>query len=235
MLQKTVNIPAVGAEEGQLERNWRQAGAMSGKASLLGSIPPVFMETPAKEIPLKHESDEQRWSQLMANAQAGNESDYRQLLTELTNVIYNFLRSRFGNHHFSEDCVQETLIAIHQARHTYDQRRPFRPWLFAIVRHRAIDTLRKQRSRQKMTRQYKGEQEVLSQTVKQSEAENEIIKGRLLESLSVQHREVLVLTKIIGFSVAETAEKLGISESLVKVRVHRAIRKLKQLMEADKL
>ena len=218
-----------------MEWNFRQSSTMSGKASLLGSFLPVFMVTAAKEIPLKHESDDQRWSQLMASAQAGNESDYRQLLTELTNVIYNFLRSRFGNHHFAEDCVQETLIAIHQARHTYDQRRPFRPWLFAIVRNRAIDTLRKQRTRQKMTTQYQGEQIVLSQTIQQNEAENEIVKGRLLDSLSVQHREVLVLTKIIGFTGAEAAKKLGISESLVKVRVHRAIRKLKQLMEADKL
>ena len=57
----------------------------------------------------------------------------------------------------------------------------------------------------------------------------------MLDSLSEQHREVLVLTKIIGFSVAETAEKLSISESLVKVRVHRAINKLKKMMEADQL
>jgi len=191
------------------------------------------MEATTKNITPKYESDEQRWSEFMVKAQAGNESDYQQLLTELTNVIYNFLRSRFGNHHFIEDCVQDTLMAIHQARHTYDERRPFRPWLFAIVRNKAVDTLRKQRSRQKVSSRYQGEQEILSQTSQQNEAENEIIKGRLLESLSVQHREVLVLTKLIGFSVAETAEKLEISESLVKVRVHRAIRKLKQMMEAD--
>ena len=222
---------------------------MIGKASLLGSYSPavnkpvsvailnepIFMETVTKGIALNRESDEQCWSKLMVNAQAGNESDYRQLLTELTDVIYNFLRSRFGNHHFIEDCVQETLIAIHQARHTYDRRRPFRPWLFAIVRHKAIDTLRKQRTRQRITSQYKGEQEILSRTSQQSEAENEVIKGRLFELMSVQHREVLVLTKIIGFSIAEAAEKLDISESLVKVRVHRAIRKLKIMMEADKL
>ena len=222
---------------------------MTGRASLLGSLPlavknsgsatvlnkPILMEKISKNTAPMHESDEQRWSAFMVNAQAGNESDYRKLLTELTDVICNFLRSRFGNHHFIEDCVQETLIAIHQARHTYDQRRPFRPWLFAIVRNKAIDTLRKQRSRQKVTSRYQGEQEILSQTSQRSEAEDEITKGRLLESLSVQHREVLVLTKLIGFSVAETAEKLGISESLVKVRVHRAIRKLKQMMETDKL
>jgi len=218
-----------------------------GGASLLGSFPlavniavtatvlnkPVFMDTAGKDITPKHESDEQRWSKLMVNAQAGNEPDYRQLLSELTDVIYNFLRSRFGNHHFSEDCVQESLIAIHQARHTYDRRRPFRPWFFAIVRHKAIDTLRKQRSRQKLSSQYKGEQEILSQVSRESEAEAEFVKGRLLESLPEQHREVLVLTKIIGFSVAETAEKLGISQSLVKVRTHRAIRKLRQMMETD--
>ena len=222
---------------------------MTGRASLLGSLQPalnrqaptailndrIFMETAEKSFAPKHESDEQNWSRLMVNAQAGNESDYRQLLTELTDVIFNFLRSRFGDHHFIEDCVQETLMAIHQARHTYDQHRPFRPWLFAIVRHKAIDTLRKQSTRQRITNQYQGEQEIFSPTGRHSEAESEMIKGRLLASLSVQHREVLTLTKIIGFSVAETAEKLGISESLVKVRVHRAIRKLKKFLETDTL
>ena len=193
------------------------------------------MGTAEKNFAPRHESDEQCWSRLMVNAQAGNESDYQQLLTELTNVIYSFLRSRFGNHHFIEDCVQETLMAIHQARHTYDQHRPFRPWLFAIVRHKAIDTLRKQSTRQKITNQYQGEQEIFSHEGRHSETESELIKGRLLASLSVQHRDVLTLTKIIGFSTAETAEKLGISESLVKVRVHRAIRKLKQFLEMDTL
>jgi RNA polymerase sigma-70 factor (ECF subfamily) len=181
------------------------------------------------------ESDEQRWSALMVNAQAGNESDYRQLLKELANVIHNFLRHRFGNHHFIEDCVQEALIAIHQARHTYDPHRPFRPWLFAIVRHKAIDTLRQQRRREKVVDHYKREQEILSQSSKQNEPESKISEGRLLELLSTQHKEVLVLTKIIGYSVAETAEKLGISESAVKVRVYRAIRKLQQFLEGDEL
>jgi len=179
------------------------------------------------------ESDEHRWSALMVSAQAGNESDYRQLLKELAKVIHNFLRGRFGNHHFIEDCVQEALIAVHQARHTYDPQRPFRPWLFTIVRHKAIDTLRQQSTREKAVDRYKREQEILSQAGKQVISGSEISEGRLLESLSTQHREVLVLTKIIGFSIAEAAEKLGISESAVKVRVHRAIRKLRQLLERD--
>ena len=168
-------MSSVRAMEERLEQSKHEVKTMIGKASLLGSNSPavnrlalaamlnepIFMETVTKGIALDRESDEQCWSRLMVHAQAGNESDYQQLLTELTDVIYNFLRSRFGNHHFIEDCVQETLIAIHQARHTYDRHRPFRPWLFAIVRHKAIDTLRKQRTRQRITGQYMGEQEIL--------------------------------------------------------------------------
>ena len=171
----------------------------------------------------------------MVNAQAGSESDYRQLLEELANVIQRFLRSRFGDHHFIEDCVQEALIAVHKARHTYDPQRPFRPWLFAIVRHKAIDTLRKQRTREKVVDQYKSEQEILFPAGGQSFSEVEFSEGRLLASLSKQHREVLVLTKIMGYSIAEAAEKLGISQSAVKVRVHRAIRRLQQSLARDEL
>ena len=179
------------------------------------------------------ESDELRWSALMVSAQAGDESDYRQLLEELAIVIHKFLRSRFGNHHFVEDCVQDALIAVHQARHTYDPQRPFRPWLFAIVRHKAIDTLRKRRTREKFVDHYKREREILFQGGEQGISDNEFPEGHLLDSLSAPHREVLVLTKVIGFSIAETSEKLGISESAVKVRVHRAIRRLRQSLEGD--
>ena len=179
------------------------------------------------------EADEQRWSALMVSAQSGNESDYRQLLGELSDVVQRFLRSRFGNRPIIEDCVQEALIAIHQARHTHNPKRPFRPWLFAIVRNRAIDTLRKQKRRENVAEQFKAEQEVLTQPSGQAANPHEIADGPLFRSLSDQHREVLVLTKIIGFSIAETAEKLHISESAVKVRVHRAIGKVRKLMKED--
>ena len=179
------------------------------------------------------ESDEQRWSALMVSAQSGNESDYRQLLEELADVVRRFLRSRFGSRPIIEDCVQEALIAIHQARHTYNPKRPFRPWLFAIVRNRTIDTLRKQKRRDRVAEKYRSEQEVLARPVGQVVEPHEMAVGPLFRSLSDQHREVLVMTKIIGFSIAETADRLGISKSAVKVRVHRAVGKLRKLMEDD--
>ena len=179
------------------------------------------------------ESDESRWSALMVSAQSGNQDDYRALLQELGDVIHRFLGSRFGHHHFIEDCVQEALMAMHRARHTYDPSRPFRPWLFAIVRHKTIDILRKQRHRQSVADQYTREQAVLSQSASTPEAGNGMAEEGLLDRLPDQHREILVLTKIIGYSIAEASGKLGISHSAAKVRVHRAIHKLRQLMEEE--
>ncbi|MEM6581885.1 MAG: sigma-70 family RNA polymerase sigma factor [Pseudomonadota bacterium] len=176
-------------------------------------------------------SDEIRWAKLMVSAQAGNEHDYRSLLTEISRATKHYLLSRFGAQHFIDDCVQDTLIAVHQARHTYDSRRRFRPWLFAIVRHKAIDTLRKQRSQRDLAEH----QEALMQEAQRDtiDLDNSVAQGQLLDGLSPQHKEVLTLTKFIGLSNAEAAAKLRISESAVKVRVHRAIGSLTRLMEAE--
>lgn len=177
-------------------------------------------------------SDEARWAELMASAQKGCEADYRQLLTELSQAIKYYLISRIGSQHFVEDCVQDSLIAIHQARHSYNPRRRFRPWLFAIVRHKAIDSLRRQRSQQNLAQQ---QGEILLQAQQESahDIESNMIQGRLLASLSPEHREALTLTKFIGLSNAEAAAQLQISEGAVKVRVHRAIGSLTRLLETE--
>jgi RNA polymerase sigma-70 factor (ECF subfamily) len=180
-----------------------------------------------------HESDENRWSALMVSAQSGNQPHYRQLLGELAIAIHKFLCVRFGDHPSTEDMVQESLMAIHKARHTYDPKRPFRAWMFAIVRHKAIDVLRGEQARVNTLDTYGREQAVLSQADGQNVFKGEIADGRLFASLSPTYKEVLILTKIQGYSVAETADRLGISESAVKVRVHRAIRKLQQSLARD--
>jgi len=179
------------------------------------------------------EADEQRWSALMASAQSGNEADYRQLLVELSGVVQRFLRSRFGDRPIIEDCVQEALIAIHNARHTYNPERPFRPWLFAIVRNKTIDVLRKQKRRDQVADLYQREQQVLAQQGGHVAYPHDFAEVPLFHSLSKRHRDVLTLTKIIGYSMAETAKMLHISEGAVKLRVHRAVGKLRKLMQEE--
>ena len=87
-------------------------------------------------------NDEVRWAGLMAAAHRGDGQAYETLLTELGDAIQRYIERRFGSLVFIEDCVQECLLAIHAGRHTWDPKRPFRPWVFTIVRNRTIDLLR---------------------------------------------------------------------------------------------
>jgi RNA polymerase sigma-70 factor (ECF subfamily) len=172
--------------------------------------------------------DEARWSGLMGRAQSGDAAAYRQLLGELSSLVERYLRARLGGHDFLEDCVQEVLLAVHEARHTYDPRRAFRPWLFAIVRHKATDALRRAEVRMRHT--VPGE-DYPEPGVAGPEAT--VDSGRLLAALPDGLRQALTLTKITGLSTSEAAATLNISESALKVRVHRAIGKLRRMMQSE--
>lgn len=176
----------------------------------------------------RYAEDEERWSSLMASAQSGDGIAYRQLLDELSAMVERYLRVRLGGHEFLEDCVQEVLLAVHQARHTYDPRRPFRPWLFAIVRHKSTDALRRAQVR---GRYLAPEEDAPEPGAADPDAQ--IDSGRLLAYLPETLREAITLTKITGLSNAEAAREMNISESAVKVRVHRAVDKLRRMMETE--
>lgn len=176
-------------------------------------------------------NDELRWSQMMSQAQQGNEQCYAELLEELGRVIAAFLKSRFGPIDLIEDCVQECLISIHAARHTYDKKRLFRPWFFAIVRNRTIDILRSQQS-------YKSVLEKNIAKYRESEdsvnpVEDEINNSMVFSMLAPAYRDVLLLTKVAGFSTSETAKKLKISESSVRVRIHRGIKETRKILQIE--
>lgn len=188
--------------------------------------------------PSEYEADEQRWAALMMDAQRGDETRYRLLLTELSRMIHRYLVSRLGPHEFIEDCVQDILLAVHHGRHTYQPQRPFRPWLFAIVRNRSVDFLRRRRA---FTR---ARDEASQESARQESAtefnpilavEHSVMQGRLIEALDPPFRQAIVLTKLFGYSNAEVANQLSISEAAVKVRVHRGMSRLRNLFEADEL
>lgn len=176
--------------------------------------------------------DEGRWAAWMAQAQNGDQAVYRQLLTELGAAIETYIRVRFGPIDALEDCVQECLIAVHAARHTYDPRRLFRPWLFTIVRHRTIDLLRQRRTWLSMLDTLAAEES----SGDQPERLFHRIDGiRILERLSPDHREMVVLAKYGGYTTAEAADYLGITESAAKARLLRALSAIRNLLEAEGL
>jgi RNA polymerase sigma-70 factor (ECF subfamily) len=175
-----------------------------------------------------YKTDEIRWRAMLIRAQSGDEAIYRLLLIELASVTRAFLLSRFGQFEQLEDVVQESLIALHRARHTYRPDQPFRAWFFAIVHNRCIDSLRK-RLRIERTRECLSH-DLIDET---EDMDIPIYEGQLLSRLRPPYRQAFILTKLEGLSIAESAEQLGISEATLRVRVFRALRMVRKMLLAD--
>ena len=180
--------------------------------------------------PPDRSSEERRWSAWMTSALAGDREAYAKLMSELAVVIDAFVRARFGAagaSDFVEDCVQEALLALHRVRHTWDPRQPFRPWLFAVVRHKVIDLLRRGAVRRT---EPAPPEEPAAPVLDPSQR---IDSTRLLAALEPAYREALVLTKLEGLSLEEAATRAGVSAGAMKTRVHRAVRMAQQALREE--
>jgi RNA polymerase sigma-70 factor (ECF subfamily) len=178
--------------------------------------------------PCRWAEDEKRWSKLMGMAQAGERDAYELLLSELGDVIEVYLRRRLGAVDCLEDCVQESLLALHRGRNTYDPAKAFRPWMFTIVRHRAIDVLRRLPQSQVAL-----EPELYR--APNTDVSSQHDSAVLLQMLAPKERQAVQLTRLAGYTMAEAGQQCGVSEAAMKVRVHRALRSLKKLLEREAL
>ena len=173
-------------------------------------------------------SNEPELKALMVAGLDGNETAYRALLMKLSDQLRPYFRRQLGRINRgqveAEDLVQEALIAIHTRRHTYDRSQLFTPWLYAIARYKFIDYLRRTRASIK---------DVPIEEVPEMEArddsanvESTLDLDQLLTEIPPKARRAIQCVKLDGLSVRETAELTGMSESAVKVSVHRGLRSL---------
>jgi RNA polymerase sigma-70 factor (ECF subfamily) len=124
-----------------------------------------------------------------------------------------------------EDVVQETLLAVHNQRHTFDAAQPLTAWAHAIARYKLVDFLRRRSRRDLLTEPLDDELEVLSSAdADAAEARRDL--ARLLETLPERQRLPIVYVKVQGLSVIEAARLTGMSASAVKVAVHRGLKAL---------
>lgn len=166
--------------------------------------------------------------ELMHQAQQGNNSAYRKLLNACLPIIYKIVRQKVSNENVVEDVVQEVLVSLHQARHTYDPQKPFKPWLYSICRFRTVDALRKiYRTKDDIyTEDLSGEIEDGKKNVTDSIEDNELV-NKMMNDLPEKQRNILLLMKVEGLTAAEVSVKTGMSISAVKVSAHRAMKSLK--------
>ncbi len=128
-----------------------------------------------------------------------------------------------------EDLVQETLLAVHEKRATYDRARPFTAWLYAIARYKLIDHCR----RRQATVAVEDFLEILVVEGFEEATSARMDVERLLAGLSPKQAEVIRSTHLDGLSVSEAAKSAGIGESDVRVSVHRGLKALACRLKGD--
>jgi RNA polymerase sigma-70 factor (ECF subfamily) len=165
---------------------------------------------------------------LMIASLDGDGGAYHTLLKQLTGHLRAYYRHRFARIGHgpteAEDLLQEVLIAVHTHRHTYDRLQPFTPWIHAIARYKFLDYLRRTKSSFKDLPITSAEELTAKSDIVAVESGLDL--QRLMLKISSKARQVIQFVKLEGLSVSEAAERCGMSESAVKVAVHRGLKAL---------
>lgn len=160
---------------------------------------------------------------LIARSREGDKKAYRDFLAEAAIVVRKQLARKIGGDGELEDIVQEVLIACHEKHHTLDPGRPVGPWLRAIAGYKLIDFWRK-----------RGRSPVVFEDA-DVPVEEDAMAGMdvaaLLGELPEAQAEAIRLTQIEGLTGEEASQRAGIGLSAMKLRVHRGMNRLKEIVE----
>ncbi len=173
--------------------------------------------------------------ELMLAAQDGDAAAYGGFLRQLTPFLRAYFRRRLQNRPDDvEDLLQETLIAVHNSRHTYDPSQPVGAWLHAIARYKMVDLLRAQAGREALHDPLDEDSAALFTDAEPAAAEARRDLRVLLARLPDRQRLPIEYVKIEGLSVAEAAQRTGLSEPAVKIGVHRGLKALAALIRRQR-
>jgi RNA polymerase sigma factor (sigma-70 family) len=161
---------------------------------------------------------------LMLASLAGDAAAYRALLKALGAYLRAYYARRLGGAD-GEDLVQETLLAMHARRATYDTSQPLTAWVYAIARYKLIDYFRRAKLRQ--TVPIENAEHVLAANGTDAAIIQRDVE-QALASLPERTRNLIRQTKIEGLTAAEAGAVTGMSETAVKVSVHRAMKSLNE-------
>ena len=171
-------------------------------------------------------ADEATLTRLAGLAQHGDKQAYAALLSECRSWLLRYYRRKVPPEQI-EDLVQDTLLSLHRKLASYDSSRSIVPWLAAIARYRFIDHLR---------HAYRTAADAIEDDMALAQDDEPALTARLsldrlFECLPDAQCRAIELVKIEGLSISEASASTGQSESLVKVNIHRGLRRLTALIE----
>src|SRR3954447_3527909 len=175
---------------------------------------------------------ERQMEELVARAQAGDRNALEELYLEHFDRIYSYLHMTVGNRHDAEDLTTQTFLRMLESIGKFRWgSAPFSAWLFRIAHNLAMDHFRSRR-------RWQPEEEVPEPAgAVESSAEEAAMKMLssesmfdLIESLSDEQRQVLILKFVFDFSNQEAATVLDKTEGAIKSLQHRALASLQKQM-----
>jgi RNA polymerase sigma-70 factor (ECF subfamily) len=161
----------------------------------------------------------------------GDADAHRRLLGALAGYFRGYFVRRLGRDAADlEDLVQETLLAIHVKRSSYDRALPFTPWAYAVARYKLVDHFRRSRRRVHVPLEDAG---ILLSVDNPEEGAVRTDLARLLGRLPERQRSLIEEVKIRGFSVEEAAQKRGVTPVSARVMLHRSLQWLSQAVRDE--
>jgi RNA polymerase sigma-70 factor (ECF subfamily) len=177
-------------------------------------------------------SDEPELRALMLAGLDGDSAAHKLLLTRLAGSLRAYFKRQLARSGKgpadAEDLVQETLIALHTRRHTYERSELLTPWVYAIARYRLVDYLRRTKGSSADVPIEEAADVLAEEDTAATESGLDL--HRLLAQLRPKARQAIQMVKLDGLSVREAATRSGMSESVVKVSVHRGLQALSRLV-----
>jgi len=169
-------------------------------------------------------------SDLMIAYQHGDGSAFETLYGQLAPQLGGYLRALCRDATRAEDLLQDAFLQMHRSRHTYLPPRPVKPWIYAIARN---VFLMSRRAAGRRARHESVADEVLPDIPVPAEMERLADRTALQRAIAVvppDRREAMLLHHVWGFSFREVGAVLGVSEAAAKLRAHRGVRALRELL-----
>jgi RNA polymerase sigma-70 factor (ECF subfamily) len=172
---------------------------------------------------------------LARQCQAGCRDAFAALVERYQDRLFSFLLQFTGNHHDAEDLAQESFLRAYQSIYRFDPACSFTTWLFTIAKRAAASHLRSQRRVENIAEQAEPVAPAADPAETAGQEDEAASVWALARRLKPKYFQVLWCRYAEGFSVAETAQIMGLTQLHVRVLLHRARCQLAQRLQPRRL
>ena len=165
---------------------------------------------------------------IMVAVRKGDLKEASLLFDRYHKKIFNFLATMTTDRHTAEDLTQNVFLRMIKYRSSFRDDSRFQPWLYQIARNVFTDHYHAEKNRSKNVDVEKVSDHIPDPDETRSMEEKEQLLHHCLNRLSEEDRELLVLTRFQHMKYEEVAALLDTSVANIKVKVHRAMHRLRE-------